>query len=222
MEISVTDPRVLATCDEILTMEYANRGYEIVYKDTSPSRIIDESPTSIWRGKRSKMGKMGKMGKMDAGEIEVLFINNAKDLSVNAIKEIKKYTEMDTKQRILVCSRDMTCHARKLLKEFAAEDVEFFTADELIINPMVSSLVPMHSLLAGDELESFLRRFDKGKIPIINSTDMVARFMGLRQGDIVKIARCPYPYCPIVINDADHIGHAVMYRVCKTSLFSLV
>jgi DNA-directed RNA polymerase subunit H (RpoH/RPB5) len=114
----------------------------------------------------------------------------------------------------------MKWQAKKQLIATAAatgKRIEVFTAEELTFNPLDSPLVPLHMLMKGKELNDLLARFPKDKLPIIDPrTDIVARFMGLREDDVVKILR---PVNPMLVDvetmQIPHPSESLMYRVCR-------
>jgi DNA-directed RNA polymerase subunit H (RpoH/RPB5) len=67
-----------------------------------------------------------------------------------------------------------------------------FYARELMYNPLRHTLVPKHEKLTADEgkaiMEMYKIRHFKN-MPLISKEDVVARWLGLRSGDIVRITR---------------------------------
>jgi DNA-directed RNA polymerase subunit H (RpoH/RPB5) len=70
--------------------------------------------------------------------------------------------------------------------------LQIFQLKELMYNPCKHELVPKHEKLKEDEVKVFMDQYmlkSKLYIPIIHKTDVIARWLGLRHGDIVKITR---------------------------------
>lgn len=70
--------------------------------------------------------------------------------------------------------------------------LQIFYTKELMYNPMKHVLVPKHEKLNEDEVKSVLSTYvikHKSQMPIISRNDVIARWLGLRHGDIVKITR---------------------------------
>ena len=83
---------------------------------------------------------------------------------------------------------------------------QVFLTKELAYNPSKHELVPRHEKLAEDEAREIMERYlikNRTKMPIISRTDIMARWLGLRQGDIVRITR---------YNDTS--GEYYYYRCC--------
>ena len=68
---------------------------------------------------------------------------------------------------------------------------EIFTEEEKMINLVDNILVPKHELLTKEEVETFYDNFNctKRSMPKLLSGDPVARYYGMKPGDIVRIIR---------------------------------
>lgn len=84
---------------------------------------------------------------------------------------------------------------------------EIFHLNDLQYNVTKHSLVPLHEIIDSEEVKEnvlLLLKIDKlTKLPLILSSDPVARFIGARNGDLIKITRNP-----------NHVGEFVLYRYC--------
>lgn len=70
--------------------------------------------------------------------------------------------------------------------------LQVFFMKELMYNPMKHELVPKHERLSEAEAKSMMEQYlvkSKAQLPIISRNDPIARRLGLRHGDIVKITR---------------------------------
>ena len=73
----------------------------------------------------------------------------------------------------------------------AGRDVQFFDVRELQYNVTKHSLVPRHELLSEEQVEQLLTRLQlrsRSLLPRIDSSDPVARYLGLRPGNVVRIS----------------------------------
>ncbi len=84
--------------------------------------------------------------------------------------------------------------------------LQYFHIKNLLFNPTKHQLVPKHVRLNNEEVTELMDKYlIKGKVqmPYILHNDAIAKWLGLRQGDIVKIER---------LNE--NSGVAYYYRVC--------
>ncbi len=84
--------------------------------------------------------------------------------------------------------------------------LQVFLLNELAFNVSRHKLVPKHTLASDEEVATLLRRMglrSKSLLPLILRNDPMARYLGLRAGDVVRIER-PSPTA----------GTHVLYRCC--------
>jgi DNA-directed RNA polymerases I, II, and III subunit RPABC1 len=118
-----------------------------------------------------------------------------KDEKVN-IKLIRRYAERmkeeNVQRAILVVPNELTPSARAVLTEMASKFlIESFREEELLVNITEHELVPKHVKLTIDEKDELLKRYrvKESQLPRIQITDPIARYYGLRRGDVFKILR---------------------------------
>lgn len=83
--------------------------------------------------------------------------------------------------------------------------LQIFYTRELMYNPMKHVLVPKHEKISESEAKKVMEEYlaKKSQLPIIFKSDTIARWLGLRHGDTVKITR---------FNDTS--GEYYYYRNC--------
>lgn len=112
------------------------------------------------------------------------------------IKTVKNYCqkmqEENISRAIIIVQRDMTPSARQALKDMAPKYIlEQFLESELLINITEHELVPEHVVLTPDEKSELLHRYKlkESQLMRIQANDPVARYFGLKRGQVVKIIR---------------------------------
>ena len=126
------------------------------------------------------------------------------------VKPIKIYTdqmrEMGIKRAILVLRQGITPFAKQGVAEMSDEfSIEHFREAELLIDITEHHLVPEHVVLSEEEKKALLARYrlKEFQLPRIQPTDPVARYFGMKRGQIVKIIR-----------PSETAGRYVTYRIC--------
>jgi DNA-directed RNA polymerase subunit H (RpoH/RPB5) len=84
--------------------------------------------------------------------------------------------------------------------------LQFFQINELLFNPTKHQLVPPHRKLKPDEATEIMNKYlikSKLQMPLILKTDVIAKWLGLKQGEIVEIIRYN-----------ENSGKSYYYRCC--------
>ena len=84
--------------------------------------------------------------------------------------------------------------------------LQFFQLNELQFNPTEHQLVPPHRKLNPQESTDIMTKYlikSKLQMPIIPKTDVIAKWLGLKQGEIVEITR-----------HNENSGKSYYYRCC--------
>jgi len=137
------------------------------------------------------------------------------ELKEFAKTDLMKYTEKyNNKKNIILIFNNDTVSA-PILQQLAYYDktlqkngghLQFFHVKNLLYNPSKHHLVPKHQKLNSNEVTELMEKYlIKGKVqmPFILQNDVIAKWMGLKQGDIVKIDRYN-----------ENSGISYYYRVC--------
>lgn len=128
----------------------------------------------------------------DIGSIFVQFIGD----STIGVKHMRNFVQQLTTDNhhtgILVTNVNISPSALKIIPAVAQHTrVECFVEQDLLVNITHHELVPKHVLLSKEERTALLARYrlKDTQLPRIQVGDPVARYLGLRRGQVVKIIR---------------------------------
>jgi len=107
---------------------------------------------------------------------------------------IERTAQGNYKTGILVTNVPVSSGALKLLPvamHVQGLAIEIFQEQDLLVNITMHELVPKHILLSAEEKKALLVRYrlKESQLPRIQQGGPVARYLGLRRGQVVKIIR---------------------------------
>jgi DNA-directed RNA polymerases I, II, and III subunit RPABC1 len=146
----------------------------------------------------------------DCGTVFIQFL----DSDTVGAQPIKEFIELviakqQARVGILVSRVPITPAARKVLAAGDAAGTgasfEHFLEEDLLVNITKHDLVPRHVLLSREEKAALLKRYrlKETQLPRILTKDPVARYFGLKRGQVVKIIR-----------PSETAGRYASYRLC--------
>ncbi|KAI5961442.1 RPB5 [Candida pseudojiufengensis] len=106
---------------------------------------------------------------------------------------------------IFIYQNSITPSANKLIPTVQPATIETFQENDLIVNITHHELVPKHLKLNKIEKKNLLEKYrlKESQLPRIQREDPVARYLGLKRGEIVKIIR-----------RSETSGRYASYRIC--------
>lgn len=145
-------------------------------------------------------------GQPDAGTIWVEFLNDG-SLGAEQMRKFGKFcADNHYRSGILISHVPVSSSAKKEIAKFAQwTTIEWFLEEDLLINITHHELVPRHVILSRDEKAALLKRYrlKETQLPRILTKDPVAKYFGMKRGQIVKIIR-----------KSETAGRYASYRLC--------
>ena len=141
----------------------------------------------------------------DMGSLWVEFCDEA---SVG-IKTMRNFcihiSEKNFSTGIFIYQNSITPSANKLVPTVAPASIETFQESDLIVNITHHDLVPKHIKLSIGEKKELLARYrlKESQLPRIQREDPVARYLGLKRGEVLNI-----------IIRSETSGRYASYRIC--------
>ncbi|KAJ8453048.1 hypothetical protein Cgig2_014811 [Carnegiea gigantea] len=201
----------MATSDEEITRLYRiqrtimqmlnDRGYIVADHELNMTkqRFIDKYGEHL---KRDSLSIQKARRNDSSDQIFVFFPEEAKV----GVKTIKNYANImkseNVPRAILVVQQNLTPFAKTCISEMSSKfHLEVFQEAELLVNIKEHVLVPEHQLLTDEEKKTLLQRYTvketQGEVagrhtsglPRIQMNDPIARYYGLKRGQVVKIIR---------------------------------
>jgi len=142
----------------------------------------------------------------DIGTIWVEFLPDS-SVGIKQMRAFAQYLSSNSFHTgILITNVNITPAALKIIPAVASETrIECFVEQDLLVNITHHELVPKHVLLSKEERSALLHRYrlKDTQLPRIQLGDPVARYLGLRRGQVVKIIR-----------KSETAGRYASYRLC--------
>ncbi|XP_066928420.1 DNA-directed RNA polymerases I, II, and III subunit RPABC1-like [Clytia hemisphaerica] len=173
-----------------------DRGYLVTQDelDQTVDQFIEQFGNRPSEGRPSR-GDMSVLVAHNDDPTDLMFVFFPEEEKVG-IKTIKQYCQRmqdeNISKAIVVVQTGMTPSAKQALVDMAPKYIlEYFLETELLVNVTQHELVPEHVVLTPDEKAELLGRYKlkEHQLPRIQQGDTIARYFGLKRGQVIKIIR---------------------------------
>jgi len=145
--------------------------------------------------------------RMDPSNQIFIFFSDEKSVGVKTMRKLLNILEeKNIAKGIIIFPGTMTSSARKVISAMQARfKLEEFAEADLLVNITLHKLVPRHEILDAEQKKLLLERYrlKETQLPRIQLADPIARYYGLRRGQVVKITR-----------PSETSGRYASYRIC--------
>jgi len=134
---------------------------------------------------------------------QVLIIGEVETLGVAMIRDIvKDMNKKKIKNKLIVGSGKVTRSAKN---EMIANKIDFIPSELVLMNILDHEWVPTHEIISSEEAKEIMDKYriTEELLPEILDTDPVAKIIGAKPGDFIKITR-----------KSPTAGETIVYRLC--------
>eukprot|EP00730_Choanoeca_flexa_P018411 TRINITY_DN8947_c0_g1_i1.p1 TRINITY_DN8947_c0_g1~~TRINITY_DN8947_c0_g1_i1.p1 ORF type:complete len:216 (+),score=34.92 TRINITY_DN8947_c0_g1_i1:85-732(+) len=123
-----------------------------------------------------------------------IYLPDGAKVGVSVVRDfVVDMSDNNVTNAIVIVQKALTSSAMKAVRECnaAGNFMQVFEETELVVNITKHELVPRHQVQTSDEKKELLERYKlkEQQLPRIKMTDPIARYYGLRRGQVVKITR---------------------------------
>ncbi|KAI1323064.1 RNA polymerase [Xylariaceae sp. FL0255] len=141
----------------------------------------------------------------DVGTIWVDFSEGS--IGAEEMRKFAKFCATEHyKTGIMILNGNVSSAAKKEIAKFSQwTSIEWFLEEDLLINITHHELVPRHVILSREEKIALLKRYrlKETQLPRILQRDPIAKYFGMKRGQVVKIIR-----------NSETAGRYASYRLC--------
>ncbi|KAI4191232.1 MAG: hypothetical protein L6R41_000279 [Letrouitia leprolyta] len=129
-----------------------------------------------------------------APTIGTIWVEFSSDASIG-IKQMRLFAHHIDEHKfhtgIMITQSAVTTAATKIMTAVTGHVIETFQESDLLVNITHHELVPKHILMSAEEKKQLLDRYrlKESQLPRIQTSDPMAKYLGLRRGQVVKIIR---------------------------------
>ncbi|KAL8942932.1 MAG: hypothetical protein Q9211_001182 [Gyalolechia sp. 1 TL-2023] len=135
-----------------------------------------------------------KVERSPAPAIGTIWVEFSSDASIG-IKQMRTFAHHIDEHKfhtgIMITQSPVTTAATKIMSAITGHVIETFQESDLLVNITHHELVPKHILMSAEEKKQLLERYrlKESQLPRIQTNDPMAKYLGLRRGQVVKIIR---------------------------------
>lgn len=161
--------------------------------DSRNKMRISARPTEAMQAKYTPLAsKSNPQPQPDCGTVYVEFCADSLGVGTKQVRAFNHFVdERQFHTGIFITQIPISPSAVRLLKSVPERHCEHFLEQDLLVNITRHELVPKHVLLSAEEKARLLLRYrlKESQLPRIQRDDPVAKYLGLRRGQVVKIIR---------------------------------
>ncbi len=175
------------------------RGYDISKEknilETDAESFLDAYIPFAMKNRKTLRAVISQLYVKDDMKLYVYFADpeqNKKQLGNANIGElIQKMDSYKCRNAIIITPLELSSPAKKKIKELLTYNINVFLESEMSYDPTEHYLTPKHRLLTVNEQRDFLAKnnINLEQIPIMLSSDMIARYYGYLPGQVIEIIR---------------------------------
>ncbi|EGD75692.1 polymerase II polypeptide E [Salpingoeca rosetta] len=182
----------------------SDRGYSVPHTEVSKTEFEQRFGSDP---RPSELDSVFAHKKDEQNRIAIFWADDLK-IGISKVKEyLDKLTQQGINAGIIVAQAKLTPSASKAVRDAASAGitVQVFDITELIVNITRHELVPQHVVLSKEEKQALLQRYklQEQQLPRMKVSDPVARYLGLKRGQVCKVIR----------NNSPTAGRYVSYRI---------
>ncbi|ORX41112.1 DNA-directed RNA polymerases ii 24 kda polypeptide [Kockovaella imperatae] len=195
--------RVSRTVHEMMR----DRGYQVAdYEINTSFDDFKQAHGSSGQVDRTNMSFTADHEEESGNRIYVYFCSDRNVSKANVKTFLGSMDRMNAQKGLLIYAEKLSPIAARAMQEMSSEyHLEHFKETDLLVNITHHFLVPKHTIMKTEDKQALIKKYrlKETQLPRIMITDPVARYYGLRRGQVMKIERA-----------SETAGRYVTYRIC--------
>ncbi|KAJ4908220.1 DNA-directed RNA polymerases II and IV subunit 5A [Raphanus sativus] len=191
MSLSEEEIRMLFRVNKTLSQMLKDRGYIVTDSELemTQEQFIEKYGVNM---ERKDLDTIKTKKNNETDKIFVFFLQETKMCHIKPCFE--RMVSHNVFKAIIVVRKDMNRFAASAVTDANSKQklyLESFKETELLMNVKEHAFVPEHIALTTEEKEALLEKYTvkENQLPRIQYTDPIAKYYGLKRGEVVKIIR---------------------------------